>query len=97
MKAQKTTSRRSHCTVSQRSCWRKTVDKALELLHKKDTGVYKKSGKSFGKLIEHFVIGCDETCLIVDANGDVKIICKFVKAKQEKLAGDCRASCTMYR
>ena len=34
----------------------------------------RKTGKHFGKLIEHLVIGGDKTNLIMDADGDLKII-----------------------
>ena len=88
VKAQKTTLCRSQCTVVEQYCWRKTVDKALDLLRDKNTGLCRKSGKSFGELIQHFVIGGDETCLPADADVDVKIIGEFGKIKHEKLAGD---------
>ena len=67
------------------------------MLRKKNTGKCNKSGETFGELIEHFLIGLDKTCLIADANGDMKIIGKFGRRKHEKMAGDCRASATMCR
>ena len=53
--------------------------------------------KTFGELIEHFVIGGDETNLIADADGSMRIIGKFGRQKHRKKIGDCHASCTMYR
>ena len=67
------------------------------MLRKKNTGKCNKSGETSGELIEHFLIGLDKTCLMADANGDMKIIGKFGRRKHEKMAGDCRASATMCR
>lgn len=97
VKAQKTTSRRSQCTVAQQFRWFNMYGKALKFLREKNTGVCRKTGKSFGELIEHFIIGGDETCLIADADGDMKIIGEFGRKKHEKRVSDCRSSCTMYR
>ena len=97
VKAQKTTSRRSQCTVAQQFRWRKMVDKAMNILRERNTGVCQVTGKTFGELIEHFIIGGDETNLICDADGDMKIIGEFGRKKHEKKVSDCRASCTMYR
>lgn len=97
VKAQKTTSRRSQCTVAQQFRWFNMYGKALQFLREKNTGVCRKTGKSFGELIEHFIIGGDETCLIADADGDMKIVGEFGRKKHEKRVSDCRSSCTMYR
>jgi hypothetical protein len=95
--AQNTTSRRSQCTVAQQYRWFKLVEKAYCILREKNTGVCRRTGKSFGELIEHFIIGGDETNLIADADGTMRIIGEFGRRKHEKKVGDCRASCTMYR
>ena len=55
------------------------------------------TGKSFGELIDQFMIGIDETCLIADYDGDTRIIGKFGKRKHEKMYGNFRASTTMCR
>ena len=97
VKAQKTSSRRSQITVAQQFRWRKTVEKAMSILREKNTGVCNKTGETFGELMEHFIIGGDETNLIADADGDMKIIGEFGRKKHEKKVSDCRASVTMYR
>ena len=50
---------------------------------------------SFGELIEHLIIGGEETWLIADADGYMKIIEEFSRKKHENKVSDCRASCTM--
>ena len=95
--AQNTSSRRSQCTVAQQFRWFKTVDIALDLMRMNNTGVCNKTGLSFEDVIEHFIIGADETCLQADADGNVRIIGEFGRRKHEKKVADCRASATMLR
>ena len=97
VKAQKTTAKRSQCTVAQQYRWFKNYDKALRFLREKNTGVCNKTGKSFGEVIEHFVLGGDETCLMADADGELRIMGEAGKKKHEKRGNDSRISCTMYR
>ena len=44
------------------------------------------TGKSFGELIKHFMIGLDKTCLIADADVDMRIIGNFGKRNNEKMS-----------
>ena len=74
VKAQKTTTKRSQYTVAQQYRWFKKYEEALNWLRQKNTGVCNRTGKQFGEVIEHFVLGDDETNLIDDADGDVKIL-----------------------
>jgi len=97
VKAQTTTSRRSQYTVAQQSCWFQNYGHAISFLREKNTGICNKTGKQFGKLIEHFILGGDETCLLADIDGDLKILGKTGRKKHEKKATDYRGSITMYR
>ena len=97
VRAQKTTTKRSQCTVSQQYRWRKRYKNGLKFLREKNTGLCKMSGKTFGEIMEHFIVGGDETNLIADADGNMKIMAEFGRPKHEKLAGDFRGSITMYR
>ena len=97
VKAQKTTSKRSQCTVAQQFRWFKNVERGLNFLREKNTGTCKRTGKHFGELIEHFVIGMDETNLIADADGDLKVLGEVGKRKHEKKVSDYRGSITMVR
>ncbi len=72
-------------------------EKALCFLRTKNTSVCNATGKSFGKLIDHFILGGNETNLIADANGELKIVGEKGKKKHEKKIFDCRGSITMYR
>ena len=51
----------------------------------------------FGELIEHFILGSDDTCLIADADGDLKVVGEYGKKKHEKKDTDYCGSITMYR
>ena len=44
------------------------------------------TGKSFGELIEHFLIGIYKTFLIADSDGDTRIIGEFGKRKHDKIS-----------
>jgi hypothetical protein len=97
VKAQKTTSKQSQCTVAQQFRWFKLYEKALCFLRTKNTGVCNKTGKSFGDLINHFILGGDETNLIADADGELRIVGEKGKKKHEKKVSNYRGSITMYR
>jgi hypothetical protein len=58
--------------------------------------VCNKTGKSFGELIDHFILGGDETNLIADDDGDLRIVGEKGKKKHEKKVADYRGSITMY-
>ena len=62
----------------------------------KNTGLCPKTGKTFGELMDHFVLGGDETCLLA-SDGDVRIIGDAEKKKHEVNNGNSRTSITMYR
>ena len=97
VKAQKTTSRRSQCTVAQQYRWFRNFDRALRFLREKNTGLCRRTGKSFGELIHYFVVGGDETCMMADSNGDLKILGEAGRKKHEKQVSNNRGSITMYR
>ena len=84
--AQKTTSRPSQCKVSQQFRWRTTIDKAIAFLQEHDIVICRVTGKSFGELIEHFLIGIYKTFLIADSDGDTRIIGEFGKRKHDKIS-----------
>ena len=57
---QATTTKRSEITYEQQWRWHTTVDSALNTLRERNTGVCKLTGKTFGELIVHFIVGGDE-------------------------------------
>ena len=55
--AQKTTAKRSQIHVAQQYRWMKKYEQAINFLRLKNTGTCRVTGKSFGKLLPHFIIG----------------------------------------
>jgi hypothetical protein len=94
--AQATTTKRSAITVTQQWRWHETVDKTYSDLRRRNTGVCPKTGKSFGELMPHFILGGDETCLLA-SDGVVRVIGDKDKKKHEKNNNDSRTSITSYR
>ena len=84
-------------TVDQQLFWNKTIEHAYSELRKLNTGVCKKSGNTFGEVIQHFIIGGDESCFMASANGDCRVIGSVGKKKHERNIMDSRASVTAYR
>ena len=95
VKASATTDKRCAITVPQQFRWHSTVDGALAFLREQNTGLTP-DGKTFGEVIDHFVTGGDETCLLA-SDGDVKIIGDKKKPKHDVPAGSSRTSITLYR
>lgn len=62
------------------------VDMLYRDLETKNTGLCKKSNKSFPWVMEHFIIGLDEMCLMSDAHGDLRVIAAADKKKHEKFS-----------
>ena len=83
--------------MAQQFRWLTNVEHAVNFLREKNTGRCTKTGKTFGELIEHFIIGGDETCLMANADGKLKILGEVGKRKHEIKVADFRGSATMYR
>ncbi len=96
VKAQKTTSKRSMITVEQQFRWFKTYGEGVDYLRRMNTGTCQKTGKTFGEVIEHFIIGGDETCFMA-SDGEVYVVGEKGVKKHEKKLVDSRVSITMYR
>ena len=47
--------------------------------------------------MDHFIVGGNETCLMADVDGNLKIVGEAGKRKHENNVLDYRGSCTMYR
>lgn len=96
-KVQATTSDRVAISLPQQYRWHKAVDNAYKFLRETNIGICKKSGKSFGEVMSHFVIGLDEMCIMSDAHGSLHVIGAADKKKHEKLLQDSRCSITIVR
>ena len=55
------------------------------MLRENITGLCKKSGKIFGEILPHFIIGLDEACLVADATGHCRIHESDTKKRHEKI------------
>jgi hypothetical protein len=96
-KVQATTSLRVNLNIPQQYCWHVAVDGDFKVLREKNIGLCKKSGKTFGEVMAHFIIGLDEMCIMSDAHGTLTVIGSFDKKKYEKLLQDSRVSITIIR
>jgi cyclophilin family peptidyl-prolyl cis-trans isomerase len=98
MKTQKTTSKRNgSCSTAHQFRWFTNIEHGLDFLRTHNSGHCRRTGKTFGKVIDNFVIEGDEACLMADANGDLKIIGAAGNHKHEKKVSDARGSITMFR
>jgi hypothetical protein len=96
VRAQKTTTKRTAITVTQQWRWHSLIDSAFNELRRRNTGVCRVTGKTFGELMAHFILGGDETCLLAN-DGVVTVLGDKEKKKHEKVLDDSRVSITMYR
>ena len=71
--------------------------KALDFIQEKNMCVWCKTGKTFGKLVYHFIIGGGEMCLMANADGSLKIFWEAGNRKHEKKVDEFKGSETMYR
>ena len=62
-----------------------------------NTSVCNSTGKSFGKVIQHFIYGGDETCMKACENGFTKVIGINNQNKYRRKYQDSRVSIMMYR
>ena len=96
-KVQATTSDRTNISSAQQFCWHRLVDEEYDLLRTSNTGLCKQSGKTFGEVMGHFIVGLDEMCVMSDAHGDLRVFGSADKKKHEKLLQDSRVSITVVR
>ena len=67
-------------------------------MRSKNTGLRKCGcSKTFGELIENFIIGSDETCVMSSKHGVARIVgMEFCKKRESKIQ-DCRYLITIFR
>lgn len=92
--AQGTTTKFTAITFEQQWRWQTAV---YNQLRTRNTGRCKLIGKSFGKVMGHFIIGGDEACFMANAHGGVRSIASKEVKRQEKNFDDSRCSITAYR
>lgn len=96
-KPQSTTSDRTNINIAQQYRWHRLIDTEYNNLRTQNTGLCKLSGKSFGEVMDHFIIGLDEMCLMSEENGNASIIGCADKKKHERVLQDSRTSITIVR
>jgi hypothetical protein len=96
-KVQATMSDRTNISLGQQFCWHRIVDEEYNLLRTSNTGLCKQSGKTFGEVMGHFIVGLNEMCLMSDTHGDLCVFGSADKKKHEKLLQDLRVSITVVR
>jgi hypothetical protein len=94
--AQLTTTNRCAITIPQQWRWHTRYEAAINKLRELNTGVCRVTGKPFGELIQHFILGGDETCMQGNA-GSLRIVGSVERKKHDVNYNDGRASITMYR
>ena len=57
-------------------------------LRRKNGGLCKKTGNTFGELMQHFVLVLDEVCIMAYAGGNIKIIGAANRKKHENILAD---------
>jgi hypothetical protein len=96
-KVQATTSDCTNINLGKQFCWHCIVDEEYNLLRTSNTGLCKRSRKSFGEVMGHFIVGLDEMCLLSDTHGDLHVFGSADRKKHEKLLQDLRVSITVVR
>jgi len=78
--------------VEQQLRWHATVEEALGFQRKMN-----QPADEYLMLEDHFLGNLDETCLMANADGSVRVIASLSKKKTEKNTDDSRASITSLR
>jgi hypothetical protein len=82
VKVQAITSSQANINSAQQWHWHKLIDQVYDELQDINLGKCKMSGKTFGEVFEHFVIGLDEMCIMSDGH-NMMVIGSRDKAKHE--------------
>ena len=88
VKAQATSTERSAITFDSQKRWYDFVTALFNKARVDNTGVCKVTGKTYGELMRHFVIGLDEECIMADSAGNIRIIGSGERKKHEKIVAD---------
>ena len=92
IKAQATTTKRGQITVEQQLRWHTTVQEAIDFQRQVN-----KPAAKYLELEDYFFGNLDETCLMANADGSVRVVASASKKKTEKNTDDSRASITSLR
>jgi hypothetical protein len=74
-----------------------TCESALNETRQRNSGLCLFTNKTFAELLNHFIVGDDETNMLAsDDNHGVKVIGAAGRKKHEKKTADCRTSIFIY-
>ena len=93
--AQGPTTQPNAVTVAQQYRWHCFTDSGLNFLCEKNIGTCKCYGKTFGELIDHFIVGGDKTCIMAGKNVE-KVVGSAGEKKHEITSDDSRDSITLF-
>ena len=88
LKVQATTTERTAIMYQSQWRWYSFVTSMFNDLRRKNGGLCKNTGKKFGGLMQHFVLGLDEACIMAYDGGNIKIIGAANRKKHEKIIAD---------
>ena len=92
MKAQATTTKRGQITVKQQLRWHTTIQEAIDYQRKVN-----KPEAEYLEVEDFFFGNLDETCLMANSDGSVRVVASASKKKTEKNTDDSRASIASLR
>jgi len=92
VKAQATTTKRGQITVKQQLRWHTTVQEAIDYQRKVN-----KPEAEYLEVEDFFFGNLDETCLMANSDGSVRVVASASKKKTEKNTDDSRASIASLR
>jgi len=90
--AQATTTKQSQMHIKQQLRWHTCVDEALSEMRRLN-----QPAAALAEVEDHFFGNLDETCLMANADGSVRVIASMTKKKTEKNVDDSRASIASLR
>ena len=88
LNVQATTIERTAVTYRSQWCCYSFVTIMFNDMRRKNGGICKKTGKTFGELMHHLVLGLDEACIMADDGGNIKIIRATDRKKHENILSD---------
>jgi hypothetical protein len=96
--AKQTTTKRSNRALPKQYSWNMIHESSLDELYRRNTGICRINGNTFGELIRFFITGGDESNLLVSENSRfIKVSCDAGRKKHEKKTADGRSSISLYR
>ena len=88
LKVQATTTERTSITYQSQWRWYSFVTSMFNDQQRNNGGLCKNTSKKFRALMQHFVLGLVEACIMVDGGGNIKIIGAANRKNHENVIAD---------